>query len=394
MAEGKERDPAAMQSRRPRQTGMNPESALRVGPKLTILSGFPRRLVIFCQALARGQLARGRRALYAYRVSGRQSAQRRFGIRRFRVQLAAVAMGAALGLACSVNAPDYTADADMGSTHGFVVIERSATLVPSTEAIPTGEPSAWPQSARATALAGFVRVPVTVDAEAVFGLVGFGNEVPEAGQCTEQLNQTARPPLTPMADVEFLDAGELRLATKDRNTSLAPHAFPTVTDSISGVVYASRDQDPEQLPGAQDYILSATGGLSLSALQIRARAPEPLGAVTVNGIHMDANQEGPLKLQRNLPIDLTWKVPGDSPAAAAQDLVYAILSDHQTSRTMTCSFVAGDGAASLATEAFASTESAVLSLHRLRRQEFLSKDVDRGEVRFDFELVIGVEFSS
>ena len=156
----------------------------------------------------------------------------------------ALAFGAlsTFGAACSVAPVDYGSNADVGSSvHALVTVERSTTEN-ATEA------------PRAAAFAGFVRTPPDVDASAMLQLAGFGLDLPTVGQCAEpNRERTSNLRLSPLARVEFLDAGDVALRTRSTSALLATRALPAVTDLIAGVVYTTRDRAADPLPAAANY---------------------------------------------------------------------------------------------------------------------------------------------
>ncbi len=271
---------------------------------------------------------------------------------------------------CSYGTADYSADADTGSTHGLITVERSQT-----------ENS--PDAPRATAFAGFVRTPPEVDANAVMQLAGFGLDLPTLGQCAEpNQKRDGTMPLSTLGRVEFLDAGEVTLRTASTSAALATRAFPAVTDLIAGVVYTTRDRAAEPLPVATSYALSTSGGV-LKPFNVNAIAPGLLAGITV-----DSTALGELTtVATKAPIFLSW-TPG-----AANDVVYAELATKNGSSALRCTFRDDAGAGVVPASAFGGAGSGELSLHRVHSEAFASGGVDAGEVRFDFEQSANVEFS-
>lgn len=275
-----------------------------------------------------------------------------------------------LGLGCSVTSADYSADADTGSTHGLITVERSQT-----------ENSSEPP--RATAFAGFFWTPPAVDANAVMQLAGFGLDLPAVGQCADANRaRDASMPLSPLGRVEFLDAGDVVLRTASTNAALATRAFPAVTDLIAGVVYTTRDRTAEPLPAATGYSLSTSGG-ALRPFSVNASAPPLLSGVIVNATALGALST----VATRAPLGLSWN------RGLAGDLVYVELATHDGSATTRCTFRDDAGAGSVPSGAFPAVGAGQLSLHRVHSETFTSGGVDAGEVRFDFEQNANVEFS-
>lgn len=276
----------------------------------------------------------------------------------------------ASALGCAYSTPENSADTDTGSTHGLITVERNQT-----------ENSA--DAPRATAFAGFVRTPPEVDANAVMRLAGFGLDLPGVGQCADpNQKRDGSMPLSPLARVEFLDAGDVNLHTASTTAALATRAFPAVTDLIAGVVYTTRDRAAEPLPAATTYALSTSGGV-LKPFHVNANAPALLAGITVDSTALGELATVPTKS----PIFLSW-APG-----GASDFVYAELATQNGSTALRCTFRDDAGAGVIPAAAFGGAGSGELSLHRVHREAFASGGVDAGEVRFDFEQSANVEFS-
>jgi hypothetical protein len=279
--------------------------------------------------------------------------------------------GTAFALGCAVEPVEYTADADTGSTHALVSVERS-TLVNADEA------------PRAEALAGFVRVPAVVDPGSVLNLVGLGLELPPAGQCASRApNSEGRPALSPLGHVEFLDAGDVALTARSSATTLAPRAFPTVTDRVSGVVYTTRDRSADQLPVGERYELRTSGGLGVPQLVVETQAPAALDGVSLGGMPLGEVET----VSTSKVLDIAWT------AGESGDLVYVELATEGGSTT-TCTFRDELGAGSVPAGAFDRTGVGRLGVHRVRVRDFFRPPaIDRGELRFDFELVAPLRYS-
>jgi hypothetical protein len=276
----------------------------------------------------------------------------------------------ALGLGCSVTPADYSSDADTGSTHGLITIERSQTENSS-------------EAPRAAAFAGFVRTPPEVDANAMMQVAGFGLDLPAVGQCAEPNRERDNSiPLSPLGRVEFLDAGDVVLRTANTSAALATRAFPAVTDLIAGVVYTTRDRTADPLPAATNYSLSTSGGV-LQAVNVNASAPPLLSAVTLSGAPLA--ELGTVSVRA--PLNFDWA------RGAARDLVYVELATQDGSSTTRCTFRDDAGAGSVPSGAFVGTGAGQVSLHRVHSETFTSGGVDAGEVRFDFEQSANVDFT-
>lgn len=272
---------------------------------------------------------------------------------------------ASLALGCSIEAT-APVDEEDGTTHAVIRIERAESTDGST--------------ARAEALAGFVRVPPLVDPVNAMTLVGLGLNLPEVGECNVGSSGAAAVPLSETARVEFLPAGDVTLEVGDSKDKLAPNAFPTVTDSISGVLYTSRNREAALLPAGVLYTVSADE-LPVTASE---RAPAALEGVTAGGVPLAEVS----RLNHDAPLDLTWNV------GAPDDFVYVELGTGDASRRTVCTFADDVGAGTVPLADFQPGEAGRVALHRLRSHdfEFVSDRKNRGELRFDFALSASVQF--
>lgn len=277
----------------------------------------------------------------------------------------------ALSAACTVAPVEAGTDADVGSTHALITVERSQT-----------ENSL--EAPRAAAFAGFVHTPPEVDANAMLRLAGFGLDLPSVGMCAEPTrDRSSGMKLNPLGHVEFLDAGDVQLRTSATGVALATRALPAVTDLIAGVVYTTRDRAADPLPAATGYTLSTTGASRLPAFSVNAAAPSLLTAVAVSSAPLT---DLSLVSVRS-PITVSWD------RGQARDLVYVELTTQDGNATTRCTFRDDAGAGSIPVGAFVGTGAGEVSLHRVHSQPFASGGVDAGEVRFDFEQSANVTFT-
>ena len=255
---------------------------------------------------------------------------------------------------------------ESGSTHAIISIERSE--------------AADGLSSRAEALAGFLNVPPLVDAESVMSLIGLGLNLPEVGSCLVGSQAPGAGPLTETALVEFLEAGDVILEVAGSRERLAPYAFPTVTDAMSGVLYTSRDRAADPLPTASRYTVSADG----LGVRVAHDAPHALEGVTASGLPLAEVSQ----VRIDGPLDLTWSV------GFAGDIVYAELVSTRRAQRSVCAFADELGAGSLPTESFTPGESGRLLVHRLRTHAFEVVDglAAKGQLRFDFALAASITF--
>jgi len=277
------------------------------------------------------------------------------------------ALVGALALGCSAEVESYATDAETGSSaHALVTVQRSISA--------DGTPP------HADVLAGFVRVPAHVEPRALYELLGLRGAIPALGQCRLKMGQEATPSLSGVGRVELLEAGDVWVGAQGSEATLAPHAFPTVIDQISGVLYASRDRSPAAFPAASSYNVRTAGGPGLPSLSITKEAPLELDSVTVGGVVFGEVKE----LATSAPIDVTWGV------GAAGDVVVAELATSE--RVLTCSFRDEAGAGSIPAGKLDQAGAGRFSLHRVRTTTFRAPGVDHGELAFQFELGTSVSF--
>lgn len=257
-------------------------------------------------------------------------------------------------------------DAELGSTRALIRLDSVAE---------GDEP-------QATAFAGFARIPADADAEAVIDLVGWRLGLPAPGTCAPLHNSPERAePLAPVSRVEFLDAGNVEIRAGGARTTLAPRAFPTVSDLISGVVYTSRDANEEPLPSGVGYEIRTTGSVGLPPLVVSGEAPGPLTTLRFGGLPLAEIET----LAISAPLDFTWDV------GRAGDWVAVGLS-LDAGGGVTCTFPDELGVGSLPAGSLSATGNGWLSVHRVRSVAITDAELDRGELRFSLERAIDVTF--
>jgi hypothetical protein len=280
--------------------------------------------------------------------------------------LAVTIVVAAMGSGCTADVPPYSTDADTGTAQAFVSIERTVRAQEL-------------DAARAEAFAGVLQTPPEVDTSAVLKLTGLTRDLPAEGVCSDGRDRSSLR-LGPLSMVELLDAGDL-VIDAGIPTTLAPRAFPTVTDLVSGVVYTTRDRDAERLPAATDYRVSASGG-SFNAFSTQATAPSELEDVSVDGVAL-ADVTG---LSPRAPLAVSWL------AGEKRDIVYVELTSESGQPALLCAFRDEAGSATIPTGLLPSAGSGTFGVHRLRTVEFQAVGLARAELRFDFEIETEVTF--
>lgn len=279
-------------------------------------------------------------------------------------------MLAALSIAfvgCTVDGP-YTTDAETGSTHALLQVQRDETV-------------SDPSSARADALAGFVQIPAAVDARSALELVGLGLEIPAAGQCAARVAE-ATDPQTPAAAVEFLEAGDVTIDAADSSVTLAPRPLATVADLLSGVLYTTRNRAAAPLPAAAHYVVHTTGATNVSAILVSEDAPPSADGVSVNGVPFAQVRT----VSTGQPIAVKW-TPG-----SATDLMVIELT-MSDGNGIDCTVRDDLGNKTIPAQLLTTNGSGSVTLRRIRRHEFEDFGLSHGELRFDFGLTAGVSFT-
>jgi hypothetical protein len=274
-----------------------------------------------------------------------------------------------LANACNDADPASTGEPGATTTHALLRVERSAILGAEDGAI-------------GKAFAGVVRVHETADPEPLLRLSGNGLALPAVGQCAVASRERDALPTSDLGRAEFLALGDVHLAASDSETLLAPRAFPSPQADVSGVVYTSRDQASEPLPGAAGYLLKTSGSEQLPPLELRVQAPELLSDVAVGGAllgQFDAVSSG-------ADVSVSWR------AGDARDLVYVEVTSAEQGTLGACSFRDSDGSGRLPRGLFGAAGSGSLTFHRLREVAAEVRGLDAAEVRFDFELTAPLSF--
>lgn len=272
-----------------------------------------------------------------------------------------------LGSACAGD-PTAAEEPVPTTTHALLRIERSALVGAEDDA--TGK-----------AFAGVVRVAETTDPEPLLRLSGNGLTLPALGQCAVPSRERSLPG-SDVGRAEFLSLGEVLLQASDAKTLLAPRAFPSPQADVSGVVYTSRDQASEPLPGAAAYFLQTSGSEQLPALELRVQAPELLSEVSAGGAAL-----GQLEwLSTAVETPISWR-PGDG-----RDVVYVEVAGEEAGTLGVCAFRDADGQGTLPLGLFGASGPGSLAFHRLREVAAEVRALDAAEIRFDFELAASLSF--
>ncbi|HEX2732424.1 MAG TPA: hypothetical protein VHM70_12490 [Polyangiaceae bacterium] len=249
---------------------------------------------------------------------------------------------------------------------------------------------------------------------------GLAVEPPRVGQCgvpaQGALAEGRTGSFTALGEIRLLDVGEVTITPLDaagadlvdnaagelranKSVSLAPHAFPSVSGFVSGVVYTSRDRLPQGLPSGTDYEIAVAGGAELAGFRLNAQAPQQPAQITVNGEPLAQVAQIPT----DVPLDTTWAV------GATGDIIVVELnavadargtepgSDADSTRVVRCAFSDETGVGSIPVEWLSGLSgSGHLTLHRYRAQETLRSVPELPpsliRVSFDFEASRAVDF--
>jgi hypothetical protein len=279
---------------------------------------------------------------------------------------------ALLSFGCSVSAEEYSTTEVRGSTQAVLQVQREEGL----------------EGARGDALVGFIRLPASADRTTALAMAGFLPELPAPGQCRLRATSGDAHAVSELSRIELLDANSVELRTSTGSHELAPHAFPTVTDWIRGVVHASRDRDAALLPSGDGYRLLAKDIEELGALDVAFSSPELPSEVTVGGLPWAST--GPQRASGYL--DLTW-----SPSTmGTEDSIWVVLETAGQQRS--CSFADSDGAGSVPLDPdggapfVAPGSEARLAVHRVRQSSASPHGFSLVTARFDFALTKSVDF--
>lgn len=293
-----------------------------------------------------------------------------------------VVVGLGLGsFGCSVATAEESASTERSSTQAVLRIQR--------EELPD-------RTARGDALAGFIRLPASADRARTLRLAGLSSDFPPPGQCRERDASDATSSVSELGRIDLLDADGVELKIGDRDHELAPHAFPTVTDWIRGVVYTSRDRGAEHLTPGEVFRFVARSVEGTGDVEVVSASPPSLLDVTLAGQAWD-EVEG---VEWRPFLDVTWAPATPREATTTFDVVTVSVESERTS--WSCSFLDVDGAGSVPLRVARADgdrdivgvgEEARVSVHRVRETASqLSNEVDLLEVHFDFSVVTRLRF--
>lgn len=281
-----------------------------------------------------------------------------------------LALGA-LAFACANEAPTVVDGGERAKTLAVITVDRS-------------DPASPDSPGSASAIARFVSVPEFSDASRLLVASGALSELPALGTCQAAEAQDELEGSTALlGPVEFVEAGEVSLAASGVTTPLVPHAFPAVGTFASGVLYTTRDRESSALPSGVPYVVSVTGSADVASLKTEAEAPPVPAQVRIGGA--DLAEIDVLRTDRAL--DVTWE------RGLAADLIYVELLSYDGSPTTVCTFADQAGTGTVPARAFAGVGGGRVAVHRLRQRHIGPAATSAGEIRFDFQVGVAVEFS-
>jgi hypothetical protein len=278
----------------------------------------------------------------------------------------------AAGVDCSAQLASPTEpDAEMSSTTAAVVlVERTVSA---------------DESARAEAVARFVRMRSGAVDDDALRMVGAAIEFPTLGTCAA-LASTQPAASGPARAVQLVDVGTIGIDANGMHTALQARRLPDIVDLVSGVVYSTRAPDPDAFPEGAAYILHAAGRpeVDLAPFTASATAPREPDELRIAG--QDPRTPGGLLLPSDTAATLAWR------AGNHDDVVYVDVSQaappnaNSATSNVRCLFEDA-GHAVIAATALTSDDG-TLTVHRLHRETFQAAGIDAGEIRFDFARTI------
>ncbi len=277
-------------------------------------------------------------------------------------------------MGCSVAATPDAPDADVTSTAAtaVVVVERT-----------TGPGDAVRGDA---VIARFVRVRQgTVDDQAL-RTAGAAWDLPAVGSCSSApaAHAASDPPVAPQPRaIDLLDVGALALDDRDaptsgsspRSTELLRRTMFDPTGGVSGVFYSARSTDA--FSPSSSLRLHTSGGPDLpDGFVVDVASPREIGDVRVafRGPTVSA-------------LDVFW----DAADEDARDLVYVDVlstSGRGGPRLVTRCTTLDVGHLVVTGPLVGTLDEGQLAVHRLHRESFRSKGIERGEIRFDVARVV------
>jgi hypothetical protein len=272
-----------------------------------------------------------------------------------RLSLTMIFLASAAALGCSANVvAGPEADAESGpSSAGFVEVTRMSS----------GEGS--------RTVARFARVRGGAFGDGEMDLLRVGLVLPAIDACAPTSQSRGGSDAPSPRSVELADVGSLSVEAGGAATVLAARQM-NVIDLVSGVVYWGEGP----LPSRGRYELRASGRpeLDVPPFVVSAQSPGEPQDVRLNG------QPGDKVALAPGSVEVTWD-PG-----AADDVVYIDVAARGQATTR-CAFTDG-GRATIPSSVLGSADEGTLAIHRVHRESFRVRGIDRGEIRFDLARVV------
>lgn len=276
------------------------------------------------------------------------------------LQVPAVAVVAAAN-ACSGPAPEPSIESEPTRLHLVATVERQSSH---------GTASADDLAV----LLSVLKIPQSVNIDRSLKLMGLRTDLPPAGSCeVVDLSNRASPALSSVERIEFLDVGDVTVASGKRSMRLARQAFPTVTDFIAGVVYTSRDKNADLLPLDAGLSIRARGTGKLKPFTIDVGDRPQLERLSLDGAPLSSVN----RLAALNAFDLRWE-PG-----APGDVLWLEFGANNGRKVVSCAYDDALGGARIPGGMTNELGEARLVLHRLHRAAVALQGFDTAEVRFD-----------
>lgn len=179
------------------------------------------------------------------------------------------------------------------------------------------------------------------------------------------------------ANVELLEAGDLRVSTSGTSVKLEPRHFPGLLPFISGVVYSEVQSDSARRAGRVS--VSASGGETVGAFQVEAASPALPRVEALAG----EQPQGEATLRAGDAIDVRWS------ASTVRDEVFYLEARYPAAKrdlVLRCT-PRDDGRFTIGAPELAKLGAAtkgnklVVELARMRRSTFAARGLDQGELR-------------
>jgi hypothetical protein len=252
-------------------------------------------------------------------------------------------------------------------THVVASVERQATAGQANDEL--------------SVLLSALRMPQTLNSNRLLRLIGLLTDLPPVGTCeVVDLANRASPSLSSVERIEFLDVGDVSVASGKRNVRLARQAFPTVTDFISGVVYATRDKHADLLPIDDGLSITARGASKLRPFTLEIQDLPRLERVQLDGV--------PLAQVTRVSLDNSFELQWVG--GSAEDVVWLEYAANNGRKVVSCAFADAAGTAKVPGGLSFERGEARLMIHRLHSESITVPGFDRADVRFDTRFVQAV----